>query len=121
MAADAVGSGAAAGVGYNQPQIGRPPMSFDNLLVEREGRVAILTIQRPQRLKAVDALTLDERRQAVLTLQQDDRIRCVVLTGGGKKAFVAGADLSELARDAPELAGQRALAGWHVCDLAGSW
>ena len=65
-------------------------MSFDNLLVEREASVAVLTIQRPQRLNALDARTLDELRQAVLDLQQDDSVRCVILTGSGEKAFVAG-------------------------------
>ena len=76
-------------------------MSFDNLLVEREGRVAILTIQRPQRLNALDARTLDELRQAFLTFQHDDHIRCVVITGAGDKAFVAGADINELAVQTP--------------------
>lgn len=92
-------------------------MSFDNLLVEREGSVAILTIQRPQRLNALDARTLDELRQAALTLQQDDQIRCLVLTGAGEKAFVAGADITELAQDSPESARRRALTGQHVFDL----
>ena len=92
-------------------------MPFDNLLVEREGSVALLTIQRPQRLNALDARTLDELRQAFLTFQQDDQIRCVILTGEGEKAFVAGADINELALDTPESARRRALAGQHVFDL----
>ena len=92
-------------------------MPFDNLLVEREAAVAILTIQRPQRLNALDARTLDELRQAVLDLQQDTSIRCVILTGAGEKAFVAGADINELSQDAPEAARRRALAGQQVFDL----
>jgi enoyl-CoA hydratase len=92
-------------------------MSFDNLLVEREQRVAILTVQRPQRLNALDARTLDELRDAFLSLQQDDLIRCVILTGAGEKAFVAGADVNELAQDTPESARRRALTGQHVFDL----
>ena len=92
-------------------------MPFDNLLVEREAGVAILTIQRPQRLNALDARTLDELRQAVLDLQQDHAIRCIILTGAGDKAFVAGADINELAADAPEAARRRALAGQQVFDL----
>jgi enoyl-CoA hydratase/carnithine racemase len=58
-------------------------MSFDNLLVEREGRQTILTIQRPARLNALDARTLDELRQAFPPLQYDDQVRYVVLTGAG--------------------------------------
>ena len=92
-------------------------MSFDNLLVEREPRLAILTIQRPQRLNALDARTLDELRDAFLSFQQDDEIRCVILTGAGEKAFVAGADVNELAQDTPEAAQRRALSGQRVFDL----
>jgi len=92
-------------------------MSFDNLLVEREAGVAILTIQRPQRLNALDSRTLDELRQAVLDLQQDHSIRCLILTGAGEKSFVAGADINELSRAVPEDARRRALAGQHVFDL----
>src|SRR5438477_446033 len=61
-------------------------MSFDNLLVERDGRTGLLTIQRPQRLNALDARTLDELRQALLAFQQDDDIRCVILTGAAVNA-----------------------------------
>jgi enoyl-CoA hydratase/carnithine racemase len=92
-------------------------MSFDNLLVEREERIAILTIQRPQRLNALDARTLDELRDAFLAFQHDDQIRCVILTGSGEKAFVAGADINELAQDTPESARRRALTGQRVFDL----
>ena len=86
-------------------------MSFDNLLVERDGRTGLLTIQRPERLNALDARTLDELQQALLAFQQDDDIRCVILTGAGEKAFVAGADINEIAGDNPESARRRALAG----------
>ncbi len=92
-------------------------MSFDNLLVQRESWIAVLTIQRPHRLNALDAKTLDELRLAALDLQQDDSIRCAILTGSGEKAFVAGADINELARDTPEGARRRALAGQQTFDL----
>jgi len=91
-------------------------MSFENLLVERESGVAVLTIQRPLRLNALDASTLDEIRQAFLDFQQDETVRCVIVTGGGEKAFVAGADISELARNTPDEARRRALHGQHVFD-----
>ena len=92
-------------------------MSFDNLLVHRESGVALLTIQRPHRLNALDAKTLDEIRQAALDFQQDPSIRCVIITGSGEKAFVAGADIHELARDTPAGARQRALRGQQTFDL----
>jgi enoyl-CoA hydratase len=92
-------------------------MSFDNLLVQREAAVAVLTVQRPQRLNALDAWTIEELRQAFLEFQQDDSIRCVIVTGAGDKAFVAGADINELAGDTPEGARERALAAQRVLDL----
>jgi enoyl-CoA hydratase len=92
-------------------------MPFDNLLVQRESGVAVLTVERPQRLNALDASTLDEIRQAALDFQQDNSIRCVIVTGAGEKAFVAGADINELARDTPEGARRRALAGQQAFDL----
>jgi enoyl-CoA hydratase len=92
-------------------------MSFDNLHVQRESAVAVLTIQRPQRLNALDGTTLDEIRQALLDFQQDESTRCVIVTGSGDKAFAAGADIGEIARDTPEGARQRALQGQHVFDL----
>ncbi len=92
-------------------------MSFDNLLVQRESGVAVLTVQRPQRLNALDARTLNEIRQAVLDVQQDESIRSVIMTGGGDRAFVAGADIAEISRDTPESARQRALTGQHVFHL----
>jgi enoyl-CoA hydratase len=92
-------------------------MSFDNLLVERASGVGVLTIHRPQRLNALDASTLQEIRRAVLDLQQDDSIRCVILTGSGTKAFAAGADINEIARDTPDSARQRAIAGQLVFNL----
>ena len=92
-------------------------MSFDNLHIEREPRVAILTIQRPNRLNALDARTLDELQSAFLLLQKDDEIRCTILTGAGEKAFVAGADIGELALDTPDASRHRALRGQAVFDL----
>ena len=85
-------------------------MSFDNLLVERESGVAVLTIHRPQRLNALDASTLDEIRSAILDFQQDDSIRSVIVTGSGSKAFAAGADINEIALDTPDTARRRAIA-----------
>jgi enoyl-CoA hydratase len=72
-------------------------MTFDNLVVAREGAVALVTIDRPKVLNALDTRTLDELRRAVLELGRDDQVRALILTGAGEKAFVAGADIGELA------------------------
>src|SRR5947207_1970012 len=92
-------------------------MSFDNLLVERSDRIAILTINRPKVLNALNAATLDELRRAVLDFKQSDEVRAIVITGAGDKAFVAGADITELAAQTPTSGREHALTGQHVFDL----
>jgi len=92
-------------------------MAFDNLLVDRDGAVAILTVNRPTVLNALNAPTLDELRRAVLDLKRDDSARAVILTGAGEKSFVAGADINELAVQSPTGGREHALTGQHVFDL----
>jgi enoyl-CoA hydratase len=92
-------------------------MAFDNLLIERDEATAIVTINRPKVLNALNTQTLDELRRAILELQQDDGVRVVILTGAGEKAFVAGADINELAVQTPTAGREHALAGQHVFDL----
>jgi enoyl-CoA hydratase len=91
-------------------------MAFDNLLFERDGAVAIVTINRPKVLNALNTQTLDELRRVFLDLKQDDGTRVVILTGAGDKAFVAGADINELAVQTPTGGREHALAGQHVFD-----
>ena len=92
-------------------------MSFENLLIERDGGVAILTINRPKVLNALNTQTLDELRRAVLELKSDAGVRAVILTGSGEKSFVAGADINELATQTPTTGREHAIAGQHVLDL----
>src|SRR5436309_3893106 len=92
-------------------------MVFDNLLLEREGAVAIVTINRPKVLNALNARTLDELGRAVLDLKQDDGVRAVIVTGAGEKSFVAGADINELALMTPDGGRDHAMRGQHVFDL----
>ena len=92
-------------------------MAFDNLLLERDGATAIVTINRPKVLNALNTQTLDELRRAILELKQDEGVRVVILTGAGEKSFVAGADINELAVQTPTGGREHALAGQHVFDL----
>ena len=92
-------------------------MSFDNLLIDRDQAVATVTINRPKVLNALNTQTLDELRRAMLDLQHDEQIRVIVVTGAGEKAFVAGADINELAALSATSARDHGLAGQHVFDL----
>jgi enoyl-CoA hydratase len=92
-------------------------MAFENLLVERDGGVAVITVNRPKVLNALNSQTLDELRRAILELKHDTAVRAVVLTGAGDKAFVAGADINELAVQSPTGGREHALTGQHVLDL----
>jgi enoyl-CoA hydratase len=92
-------------------------MTFENLLIERDEATAIVTINRPTVLNALNTQTLDELRRAILELKQDEGVRVVILTGAGEKSFVAGADINELAVQTPTSGREHALAGQHVLDL----
>ena len=92
-------------------------MSFENLLLDRDGGVATITINRPKVLNALNSQTLDELRRAILELQRDDAVRAVILTGAGEKSFIAGADINELATQTPVSGREHAMSGQHVLDL----
>ena len=70
-------------------------MTYETLLLETRGRVAIITLNRPQALNALNSTVLAELRQLLGELQADDGIGAVVLTGS-EKAFAAGADIKEM-------------------------
>src|SRR5918992_2044041 len=90
---------------------------LENLQVDRDGAIALVTVNRPKVLNALNAQTLDELRRAVLALKHDDSVRVVILTGAGEKSFVAGADINELAVQTPVTGREHALKGQHVFDL----
>jgi len=92
-------------------------MSFEHLRLEREGAVATITIDRQRVLNALNAGVIDDLRHAVLEARHDEGVRAVIITGAGDKAFVAGADINELARLSPADAQEYALRGQHVLDL----
>lgn len=89
-------------------------MSFANLLIENLGAVRRITVNRPDKLNALNAATLDELTRAFEQAGADDSVRAVILRGAGEKAFVAGADISELATVSPVQARDFARRGQHT-------
>jgi len=76
-------------------------MAFRNLLVDDRGAVRRITINRPEKLNALNRETIGELDIAFQQAKHDDAVRVIVLAGSGEKAFVAGADISELATSTP--------------------
>ena len=71
--------------------------SYETILVERRGSVAIITINRPEKRNALNIQTRAEGAAILDDLRTDDAVRVVVFTGAGDKAFIAGADIAEFA------------------------
>lgn len=72
-------------------------MKLENILVEHEKGIATVTINRPEKLNALNKATIAELHNLLSHLDQNQEVRVIILTGSGEKAFVAGADISEFA------------------------
>ena len=70
---------------------------FENIRYEKRNQIAFLTVARPKVLNALNAATMLELSHAFQSVRDDDDVRAAILTGEGEKAFVAGADITELA------------------------
>ena len=71
-------------------------MPFNNLLINDNDAIRTITINRPDKLNALNRATLIELQQAIIEAYSTEDVRVIVLTGAGEKAFVAGADISEI-------------------------
>src|SRR5437879_11598512 len=92
-------------------------MNFQNLKFEIKDRIAYVTINRPDKLNALNMATMSERRQAFTEWRDDIETRVALLTGAGEKAFVAGADIGELNKNNPVEAKAYTHKGQAVLDL----
>ena len=88
----------------------------DTVLMEQEGRVAILTINRPDKLNALNEAVREEMLAHLARLEGDDSIGVVVVTGAGEKAFVAGADIGEFEGRSP-VDQREAMSGTRIYDV----
>jgi enoyl-CoA hydratase len=75
--------------------------TYDSVLYETADAIATITVNRPDKLNALNAATIDELHAAFREADGDDGVRAIILTGAGAKAFVAGADIGELAKMGP--------------------
>lgn len=94
-------------------------MGYENITIERDGPLAVLSVCRPDTLNALNDATLVELTTAFTELRGDADVRCVILTGGEAKkpSFVAGADIAELVSQDPMAAKRRSSVGQGLCDL----
>ncbi len=76
-----------------------------NVTLEKEGNLAIITINRPKALNALNSETLKDLDLAITNVENDTNVYCVILTGAGEKSFVAGADIAEM-KDLDSKAGE---------------
>lgn len=89
-------------------------MDLENLKIADAGGIRTITINRPEKLNALNVATIAELDAALAEIEADDGVDAVVITGAGDKAFVAGADISELATLGPVEAKEFALRGQGV-------
>jgi enoyl-CoA hydratase len=76
-------------------------MAYENLLYEKKDGIATIIFNRPKVLNALNRKTIEEFQQLLFDARDDASVRVLILTGSGEKAFVAGADINELAQQTP--------------------
>jgi enoyl-CoA hydratase len=89
-------------------------MAYENLLYEVKDSIARITFNRPTVLNALNRKTIEELGECLNAARHDDTVRVLILTGAGEKAFVAGADINELAKQTPVNGKEFALYGQEV-------
>jgi enoyl-CoA hydratase len=94
-----------------------PPPKLENVLCEKKGVIAYVTVNRPKVLNALNTPTWADLRKAFEDARDDAAVRGVILTGAGNKAFIAGADISELAHATALEAEQSSRFGQEVLNL----
>lgn len=89
-------------------------MAYENLLLEVKDQIARITFNRPTVLNALNRKTIEELGDALNTVRADRAVRVIIITGAGEKAFVAGADINELARQTPVVGKEFSLFGQEI-------
>lgn len=89
-------------------------MTFENILVEKEAAIAVITINRPTKLNALNKATIQELHEVFKAMDASEEIRAIIVTGSGEKAFVAGADIAEFADFSTEQGSELAAKGQEL-------
>lgn len=76
-------------------------MAYENIIFEKKGKIAFVTVNRPKVLNALNGNTIQELENVFLNIKHDPEVEIVILTGSGNKAFVAGGDIEELGKQSP--------------------
>jgi len=92
-------------------------MTFENILLEKKNSIAYITVNRPKVLNALNMATMEELRAAFTDAKNDAAVRVVIMTGSGEKAFIAGADIGELAKQDAVTGKEYTHRGQSVLDL----
>ena len=87
---------------------------MENILIEKQDAIAIVTINRPTKLNALNKATIQELHNGFKSLNEDKSVKAIIITGSGEKAFVAGADISEFANFSVEEGGKLAAQGQRL-------
>lgn len=87
---------------------------MENILIEKQDAIAIVTINRPTKLNALNKATIQELHDGFKSLNEDKSVKAIIVTGSGEKAFVAGADISEFANFSVEEGGKLAAEGQRL-------
>lgn len=89
-------------------------MNYENILIEKDNGISVITINRPTKLNALNKATIEELHHAFNAEDKDKSTRVIIITGSGEKAFVAGADISEFAHFSVEEGGKLAAKGQEL-------
>ncbi|WP_439130127.1 enoyl-CoA hydratase/isomerase family protein [Polaribacter sp.] len=89
-------------------------MKFNNIIVKKNDALAQITINRPKKLNALNKETISELSDAFQDLEENSKIKVIILTGSGEKAFVAGADIAEFANFSVEEGSSLAQKGHEI-------
>lgn len=92
-------------------------MQLENVIYEVREKIAYVTVNRPKVLNALNDKTMDELKHIFLDIRQREDALAAILTGSGEKAFIAGADINELATQTPVEGKDRSRRGQHILDI----